>query len=587
MTDGFSTPDEPNGRMPSNGVSGPRWRRWCLFVGLALLALYVTGFFLTGDRVPAGTTVAGVDIGGLRADTAREKLNSELADVAAAPVTFVYDGKPYVLKPEASGLHIDVEQTLRDADAYRSWYPGRMVKSLLGSGGDVEPVIAIDRHELRSAVREISAQVESDPVEPSVFFNRQGIPTIMEPVVGIDVDERAAVRAAGKAYLGGLQPLGLPVDLVEPSVTQAALGEARGTLLKPAVSAPVMLKLPGRSFQVPVQTYAPALSFTAKDGELVASIDGDDLASRLATITGQLSVPPRDATVVLRDGSPEVIPDKPGSAIRPQRVADAILPVLTESGKARSAAVATTTTRADFTTADARALQIKKRVSNFVTYYPYAEYRNINQSRAAELINGTVLKPGETFSFNDTVGERTKDNGFVEGFIISDGVFAEELGGGVSQVVTTTYNAAFFAGLKDVEHTPHSFYIDRYPLGREATVAWPTVDLKFRNDTPYGVLIRAWVVPGNETRQGEMHVQMYSTKYWDITAGVSNRYNRTAPKTRYDPKNTCVANTGYGGFDVDVHRYFRKASSGQLVKKETDHVTYTPSDTVICSAPPE
>ena len=83
-----------------------------------------------------------------------------------------------------------------------------------------------------------------------------------------------------------------------------------------------------------------------------------------------------------------------------------------------------------------------------------------------------MLKPGDTFSLNDIVGERTAANGFTKGFIISDGVFTEDFGGGVSQVATTTFNAAFFAGLEDVEHKPHSFYIDRYPVGREATVAW-------------------------------------------------------------------------------------------------------------------
>ncbi|MEJ7707905.1 MAG: VanW family protein [Nocardioidaceae bacterium] len=222
-------------------------------------------------------------------------------------------------------------------------------------------------------------------------------------------------------------------------------------------------------------------------------------------------------------------------------------------------------------------------MSDFVTYFPYAEYRNINQSRAAELISGTLLKPGELFSFNDTVGERTKANGFVVGFVISNGVFAEDLGGGVSQVVTTTYNAAFFAGLEDVAHTPHSFYIDRYPLGREATVAWPTVDLKFRNSTPYGVLIEAWVVPSTESAQGEMHVRMWSSKYWDIDAGVSERYDFTNASTRYDPTDACVATTGYGGFDVDVYRYFRKPGATQIVDRETDHVTYTPADTVICA----
>ena len=82
-----------------------------------------------------------------------------------------------------------------------------------------------------------------------------------------------------------------------------------------------------------------------------------------------------------------------------------------------------------------------------------------------ELIDGTVLKPGETFSLNDTVGERTAENGFVKGFIIENGIFKEDYGGGVSQSATTTFNAAFFAGLEDVEHKPHSFYIDRYPVG--------------------------------------------------------------------------------------------------------------------------
>ena len=100
-----------------------------------------------------------------------------------------------------------------------------------------------------------------------------------------------------------------------------------------------------------------------------------------------------------------------------------------------------------------------------------------------------LLKPGETFSLNDTVGERTAANGFTKGFIISDGVFKEDFGGGVSQVATTTFNAAFFAGLEDVEHKPHSFYIDRYPVGpRGHRRLGRRVDLKFKNTTPYGVL---------------------------------------------------------------------------------------------------
>jgi len=287
----------------------------------------------------------------------------------------------------------------------------------------------------------------------------------------------------------------------------------------------------------------------------------------------------------LRGGRPAIISAQPGVTVDPDVLAEAMVPVFTETGGNRIVRVDTQTQQAAFTTRDAKRLGIKEVVSDFVTYFPYAEYRNVNQGRAAELINGTVLRPGEVFSFNETVGKRTRENGFTVGFVISNGVFAEDLGGGVSQVVTTTYNAAFFAGLEDIEHTPHSFYIDRYPMGREATVAWPTVDLKFRNDTPYGVLIEAWVVPGTDTSQGEMHVRMWSTKYWDIRSRTSAPYNFTSPSTRYDPTDECVATVGYGGFDVDVYRLFYRAGSDDLVRREKHHVTYTPADTVICTSP--
>ena len=177
---------------------------------------------------------------------------------------------------------------------------------------------------------------------------------------------------------------------------------------------------------------------------------------------------PVDATVRLVDGSPQVIPARPGVTYDPTPCRS--LPRLVTSRRgARDRGAPRSPSRSHHR--GRPGLEITEQVSTFTTYYPYAEYRNINIGRAAEIIDGTVLEPGETFSLNGTVGERTRANGFTEGFIISDGIFKEDFGGGVSQVATTTFNAAYFAGLKDVEHKPHSFYFDRYPVGREATVA--------------------------------------------------------------------------------------------------------------------
>ncbi len=154
-------------------------------------------------------------------------------------------------------------------------------------------------------------------------------------------------------------------------------------------------------------------------------------------------------------------------------------------------------------------------------------------------------------------------------------------------MATTTFNAMFFAGLQDVEHKPHSVYIDRYPEGREATVAWGSVDLRFKNDTPYGVLIHAVVTPSDGSSQGVVTVSMYSTKTWDITSKTGPRYNFRSPATRTLTTADCLPAVGYGGFDVDVTRYFHKPGVSAVDKSEKFHTSYIASDHVKCKAPPK
>ncbi len=548
-----------------------------------LVGLYIGGYFLTGDRVPSGTRVLGVDVGGLSPASAEKRLDTELADRTEAPIRFNHDGETYPVLPATDGLSLDVTETVQTAGGGRSWNPAQMIDILTGPEADVEPVVDVDRERLDAAIAQISRQVEVDAEEPSVQVTPDGELEVTQPTAGLDVDEEGAAEAVVDAYLADASRLELPVTRSPADFDQAEFATALAEVAEPAVSAPVTLQLPDGTVELLVRDYAPALNLRVEEDQLVASIDAPTLRERLDLIVARIGTEPTDATVELQNGSPVVVPDRPGVTLDADEVAEAILPVLTETGAQRSATVGTQVAQADFTTEDAGAMQITEVVSDFVTYFPHAEYRNINQGRAAELISGTVLRPGDVFSFNETVGERTRANGFVKGFVISNGVYAEDLGGGVSQVVTTTYNAAFFAGLEDVEHKPHSFYIDRYPLGREATVAWPTVDLKFGNDTPHGVLVEAWVVPSTTSSSGEMHVRMWSTEYWDIRAGVSEPYNFTEPRTRYISSDGCVPTSGYGGFDVDVYRYFRKPGLSELVEKETDHVTYTPADSVICS----
>jgi hypothetical protein len=111
------------------------------------------------------------------------------------------------------------------------------------------------------------------------------------------------------------------------------------------------------------------------------------------------------------------------------------------------------------------------------------------------------------------------------------------------------------------------------------------VDLRFRNDTPYGILISARVTPSTPSSSGVVTVSMYSTKYWDITTTTGERYNFTEPATRTLRTADCYPNDGYGGFEIDIVRYFRRAGQSALHHSETMHTVYTPSDTVICLPP--
>jgi vancomycin resistance protein YoaR len=129
-------------------------------------------------------------------------------------------------------------------------------------------------------------------------------------------------------------------------------------------------------------------------------------------------------------------------------------------------------------------------VARFTTAYPPGEPRVLNIKRAAELLDGTRLRPGESFSMNEALGERTVARGFVSAPSIGGDRFVPSVGGGISQVATALYNAAFFAGLELVEHTPHSVYISRYPPGREATISWGGPELVFRNDWPAPLRMR-------------------------------------------------------------------------------------------------
>jgi vancomycin resistance protein YoaR len=552
-----------------------------LLLGVLLAGGYVAAYAAAGDKVPRGTRVAGVAIGGQTQAEAVAALEAGLADRVTAPVTVAVDGDSRELAPEDLGLAVDYTATVSEAGGERSWEPQRLWDYYTG-GEDLDPVVTLDESTLATALDGLDEEFGSRPRNGAISFTT-GRAVVTEPKVGAELDrDRAADSILGSWLADGDEPTSVALELtgIAPDIDSDDVQEAMDSFANPALSGPVTLVFGGSPVQLSPRDYAVALRLEPVDGELVPALEKKAI-TRLVD-AGITSEAPVDATVALVNGKPKVVPAKPGVSYEPDDVTDAFLGLVQQPEGQRSIDVEATVAEPEFTTKEAKALKIREQVSTFTTYYPPAEYRDINIGRAAELITGTVLKPGETFSLNDTVGERTEENGFTTGFVIQNGIFKEDLGGGVSQMATTTFNASFFAGLEDVEHKPHSVYIDRYPVGREATVAWGAVDLRFTNNTPYGVLIDATVIPSAGRDQGTVTVSIYSTKYWDITTSTGDRYNFTSPGTQTMSGPDCVPNNGYGGFDIDVKRYVRKVGDPALLATENLHTTYIPSDTVIC-----
>ncbi len=131
-----------------------------------------------------------------------------------------------------------------------------------------------------------------------------------------------------------------------------------------------------------------------------------------------------------------------------------------------------------------------ERVSRFTTFHDCCEPRVHNIQLLADTLDGHVVYPGETFSINGVVGPRTRSKGYVEAPVLCSSGYCSGVGGGISQFATTMFNAIFWGGYERVAHRPHSIWINRYPVGIEATLGYPSLDVAFRNDTVNPVTIR-------------------------------------------------------------------------------------------------
>ncbi|WP_253854882.1 VanW family protein [Prauserella alba] len=543
---------------------------------IGVLALvYVVDVFVTSGDVPRGTVVAGVEVGGMNRAEAEDKLRSELEPRMTQPVQYRAGDVDGEFDPQQAGLRLDWQETL-DRAGDQPLNPFSRIASLF-TEREVDVATETEPNQLENALVSVQETVDREPVEGTIEFEG-ATPKAVEPKNGQKLDVTGAENVITRDWADGKR-IELPVGSTPVSVSSEDVQAMLRDVAEPATSAPVLVRGDGADGTLEPEEIASALSFTPENGKLTPKIDRKKMASGVQEELSSTVQKGRDAQIVFEGGSPTVKPSKDGKRIKWKETFQPLMDVLKRGGE-REITAKYDKQPAEITTKDAKQLGVKEVIGEFTTG-GFAPDSGVNIRRVAEEVDGAIIKPGETFSLNQHTGPRTKAQGYVEAGIIEDGAPGKAVGGGISQFATTLYNASYFAGMTDAGHQEHSYYISRYPEGREATVfqtpdGASVIDLAFTNNLPNGVAIQTQWTPNDIT------IKLWGTKKYDVQSRTGDRSNIVKPKEKQGPRGEkCSPSDGAPGFTVTDTRILRDVESG-AVNEETRTVKYNPQPKIVC-----
>ncbi len=473
-------------------------RRWFLAALVSVLATAVAvGFAFAGSAgtIALGITVAGVPIGGLTTDEAVRALQQHARAGVDKPQTFLAGEQEFRFTARQLGVSIDwrasVEQARRHGDGFGAMRGFRRLE-LRFAGKDVMPAIHSYDTIVASAMKAIALKVDRPRIPAAISL--QGVePSIVPGRTGFVLDQ----QAAGIAVVGALasaerdRPVVLPLHVEGVRASAASLAPVLSTL-RTMLSAPVRLRYQAAYAAVTPAQLASMVEVPAP-GSSALTLGGPAADRILARLSKLVDRPPTDATFdVDASGRPVVVPGLEGRTLDRVKTSASILAAAAQQTE-RLGDLVVAAALPKHTTAQAVAMGINEVVGTYETTYGGIWNRLQNVRLVAKLVDDHFIAPGQTFSFNRATGERSAAKGFLQAPVIVNGELQTGLGGGVCQVSTTVFNAAFEAGLPITARTNHALYISHYPLGRDATVDYPGTDLQFKNDTDHWIWLRTFI----------------------------------------------------------------------------------------------
>lgn len=548
---------------------------WRITLGVIVGLLLIAGIAYTWDvianqgKVPRATSVGGVDISSMERTAAVEKLERELGDVETKPVNVTSGEKSSQLVPAESGLTLNYQKAV-DGIPDASYNPVTRLFSFVKATQEIPVAVDIDDTALDGALERVKNELSFAPKDGMLELNN-GQLKVTKPVLGQTVEPDDLKNSITENWL---DPAGVEVEPVEvePAINDDAIEAMRTGDVAKALDNPLTINGENNvAGTLRKDEIAQFVSIEAKDGKLELKVDTPKAQQLFEERMDGAQVPGQNAKISFSGDKMNVTPSVDGSIIDWEKTLKDFDKRV--KGDERTWDADYKPDPAEYTTEMAEKATFNDTVSEFSTGgFSGASGENIR--RVAAQVDGAVVNPGETFSLNGYTGPRGTAQGYVESGIIINGHSGTAVGGGISQFATTLYNAAYFAGFEDVAHTPHSYYISRYPAGREATVYEGSIDLQFKNTTNTPVRIET------DFGGGKITVRFKGVKTYNVESVNNGRWATTQP-TRMSVGEDCSPSSGAPGFTTSDTRII-KDLSGREISRETTTTVYDPQPIVSC-----
>jgi vancomycin resistance protein YoaR len=558
------------------------------------------------DRIFPGLYIEGFYVGGMTVEEAAVKMTQHFNSFEPRAIQLNYLDSAIVVDSSDIGFSIDEVRTAIKAHDFgrrlplHQWLHQWLLQQPLIIAKRIEypPVMVLDQNSAWHQLQEIARAQDIPAIEAKLELEgAQVIAT--QGQIGRTLDKEASLENIVSAVISGkIDTIDLVVSENIPTLLDATpyISDAQAVLNQPFVIAvPEGINANTNRWTLTPNNLAPMLTFISTDDATVSlkpQFTETSINGLLASIAEQIDTSPENPRFIFNDETLQLdlfIEGIPGIAVDLQASKTAIQSALAK-GENQAFLVIKTLTPEVSNNATGKELGITELVHVENSYFYGSDNARIqNIETAANEFLGILVKPGETFSMASTMGDISLDTGYSEALIIYDGRTIEGVGGGVCQVSTTLFRTAFFAGFPINERHPHAYRVSYYEkvagnnrnsdlAGLDATVYIPLVDFKFTNDTPYWLLMEAYV---------NRAASRITWKFYSTNDGRTMEWQTTGLTNRVEPKKPLyILNDGLDsgeikqvdweaeGADVTVRRVVYK--EGEILFEDAYFTRYAP-----------